>query len=143
MGLTHVNRQTSKQGVEGWWMVRDGIRRVQVKSQVTNKRWNQASSLELRVLLDSPGNSPGPHSAPSHGQERPLSGQCLQEAWAGLQGGEMVGAGTVEKADFLPLRPLRSSPSACNHSHLPNPHPTQPHPHCPGMVWQENCAELC
>lgn len=32
MGLAHVNRQTSKQGVEGWWMVRDGIRRVQVKS---------------------------------------------------------------------------------------------------------------
>ena len=40
---------------------------------------------------------------PSHWQERPLSGQCLQEAWVGLQGGEMVGTGTVEKADFLPL----------------------------------------
>ena len=45
-------------------MVRDGIGRVQVKPQVTNKRWNQASSLELRVLLDSPGDFSGPHSAP-------------------------------------------------------------------------------
>ena len=59
--------------------------------------WSSEFSWTLQEILL------GLTQPPSHGQERPLSGQCLQEAWAGLQGGEMVGAGTVEKADFLPL----------------------------------------